>query len=174
LDAEEYCRRLTAAARRAGELAAGWEVRLPTEAQWEYACRAGTTGATAYGERLSAAEANIGVAYPGDGPANWAGKATPVGSYRANAWGIFDMHGNVWEWCRDWYHRALPGGVDPDLSGVKGERNRDGTYSRVRRGGAWVEQGWACRSAMRLRYEPERGSDHIGMRVVVEGVGDQV
>ena len=76
------------------------------------------------------------------------------------------MHGNVWEWCRDWYHRALPGEIDPDLSSAKGEMNRDGTYSRVRRGGAWIEQGWACRSAVRLRYEPERRSDHIGFRVV--------
>lgn len=76
------------------------------------------------------------------------------------------MHGNVWEYCRDWYHGRLPGGADPDLSTQKGEMNRDGTYSRVRRGGAWVEPGWACRSAMRLRYEPERRSDHIGFRVV--------
>jgi formylglycine-generating enzyme required for sulfatase activity len=76
------------------------------------------------------------------------------------------MHGNVWEWCRDWYHRQLPGGTNPDLSAERGEMNRDGTYSKVRRSGAWIEPGWACRSAMRLRFEPERRSDHIGFRVV--------
>ncbi|MDX2152320.1 MAG: formylglycine-generating enzyme family protein [Bryobacteraceae bacterium] len=95
-------------------------------------------------------------------------KRNPVGKYPPNAWGLHDMHGNVWEWCRDWYHRLLPGGLDPDLSDQKGEPNRDGTYSRVRRGGAWIEQGWACRSAVRLRYEPERRSDHIGFRVAAE------
>ncbi len=89
-----------------------------------------------------------------------------VGGYRANPWGICDMHGNIFEWCRDWYHAQLPGGVDPDLYTRQGERNRDGTYSRCRRGGAWNDEAWACRSALRLRYEPERRSDHIGFRVV--------
>ena len=68
------------------------------------------------------------------------------------------MHGNVWEWCRDWYDGRLPAGRDPDLSNVPGERNNDGTYSRVRRDGAWIEGSRANRSAMRLRYEPSRGS----------------
>ena len=95
------------------------------------------------------------------------GSAHRIGSYPANAWGIHDMHGNVWEWCRDWYHARLPGGVDPDLSGDAGVANRDGSYSRVRRGGAWIEPAWACRSACRLRYEPPRRSDHIGFRVFV-------
>src|SRR5205085_12086819 len=96
-------------------------------------------------------------------------RAARVGSYPANAWGLHDMHGNIFEWCRDWYHAKLPGGVDPDLSSVKGERNRDGTSSRVRRGGAWCDDGWPCRSAFRLRFEPERRYDHIGFRVVAVG-----
>jgi pimeloyl-ACP methyl ester carboxylesterase len=77
------------------------------------------------------------------------------------------MHGNVFEWCRDWYHADFPGGTDPDLSNLQGTVNRDGTYSRVRRGGAWNDDGWACRSALRLRYEPPRRSDHIGFRVAL-------
>jgi formylglycine-generating enzyme required for sulfatase activity len=77
------------------------------------------------------------------------------------------MHGNVWEWCRDWYHETLPGGTDPDLSGVPGRANRDGTYSRVRRGGAWIESAAFCRSSSRLPYEPNRSSDHIGFRLFV-------
>jgi formylglycine-generating enzyme required for sulfatase activity len=76
------------------------------------------------------------------------------------------MHGNIFEWCRDWYHSRLPGGTDPDLSDRRGLPNRDGTYSRVRRGGAWNDEAKFCRSAMRLRYEPERNSDHIGFRCV--------
>jgi len=76
------------------------------------------------------------------------------------------MHGNVYEWCRDWYHAKLPGGDDPDLSAAKGTMNRDRSFSRVRRGGAWCDEGWPCRSAFRLRFEPERRADHIGFRVV--------
>lgn len=166
VEAEEFCRRLTAKGRASGALPAGWEMRLPTEAQWEYACRAGSTTATSFGDRLSAVQANIGTPYPGGGRSDRSGKASRVGSYGANAWGLHDMHGNVWEWCRDWYHGRLPGGTDPDLSGEKGVANRDATYSKVRRSGAWIEEGWANRSAVRLRFEPERRSDHIGFRVV--------
>jgi len=164
-EAGEFCRRLTARARASRTLPENWEIRLPTEAQWEYACRAGTSTATSFGPRLDRTQANIGTPYPGGSARMSKGESVKVGSYTANSWGLHDMHGSVWEWCLDWYHRRLPGGVDPDLSGEPGERNRDGTFSRVRRGGAWIEDGWANRSAMRLRYEPERRSDHIGFRV---------
>lgn len=164
-EADEFCRRVTARARASGSLPGDWEIRLPTEAQWEYACRAGSSPATSYGARLDRTQANIGSPYPGGTGKNSEGKSVKVGSYPANAWGLHDMHGNVWEWCLDWYYRRLPGGIDPDLSAEPGERNRDGTFSRVRRGGAWVEEGWANRSAMRLRFEPNRSSDHIGFRI---------
>jgi sulfatase modifying factor 1 len=170
LAAEAYCRAFTARARRAGALPAGWACRLPTEAQWEYACRAGTTAATAFGDRLGRADANFnGAPLNGgaDGPA--AGRATPVRTFPANPWGLHDMHGNVFEWCRDWYHAQLPGGADPDVQ-VQGVPNRDGSYSRVRRGGAWNDPGIFCRSALRLRYEPGRSSDHIGFRVALVAV----
>jgi formylglycine-generating enzyme required for sulfatase activity len=170
LEAEAFCAALTRQSRASGDLPTSWEFRLPTEAQWEYACRAGTTAATAFGDRLSSWQAN----FRGDFPYNGAekgptlGRTQRVGSYAPNAWGIHDMHGNVFEWCRDWYHSRLPGGVDPDLWSAKASaaRNSDGTVSRVRRGGCWSDEGWPCRSACRIRFEPERRADHIGFRAV--------
>jgi formylglycine-generating enzyme len=168
LEAEAFCAKLNGVAHGRGELPEGWGFRLPTEAEWEYACRAGTTTATSFGDSLSTAQANFQSEPYGGAPAGPVlMRASEVGSYPANAWSLHDMHGNVWEYCRDWYHARLPGGTDPDLYAVKGQQNRDGTYSRVRRGGAWIEEGWTCRSATRLRYEPERRSDHIGFRIVL-------
>jgi formylglycine-generating enzyme required for sulfatase activity len=167
-EAEAFCHKLTERARQSGNLPDGWAFRLPTEAQWEYACRAGTTTATSFGDKLSSRQANFqGQPYSGAEQGPSLRRASAVGSYPANAWGLRDMHGNVYEWCRDWYHQKLPGGDDPDLSLKEGAMNRDGTFSRVRRGGAWCDDGWACRSARRHRYEPGRRSDHIGFRVVV-------
>lgn len=167
IEAEEFCQRLTARVRASGELPAGWEFRLPTEAQWEYACRAGTTTAFVFGDALTNRQANIGKPYNGTPDPTPGATASKVGSYAANAWGLHDMHGNEFEWCRDWYHTQLPGGVDPDLREVQGLPNRDGTYSRVRRGGAWMDGAKFCRSAFRLRYESPRRADHIGFRIVV-------
>ena len=160
-EAEAFCRKLTEAAHAAGELPAGCEFRLPTEAQWEYACRAGTTTATSFGDALSSRQSNFqGQPYNGAEKGPSLKRTARVGSYPANAWGLHDMHGNVFEWCRDWYHPKLPGGRDPDLSNAK-------AASRVRRGGCWADEGWPCRSAFRVRFEPERRADHIGMRVVL-------
>lgn len=173
--AESFCKQLTELAHKSGELRADWEFHLPTEAQWEYTCRAGTTTATSFGDKLSSKQANFeGKPYNGaeEGPS--LKKATKAGSYPANPWGLCDMHGNQFEWCRDWYHAKLPGGIDPDLSAKQGTINRDGTYSRVRRGGAFTDDGKFCRSALRLRYEPERGYDHIGFRVAAVPVGKPV
>jgi formylglycine-generating enzyme required for sulfatase activity len=158
-EAERFCLKLTRQARASGELPSGWEFRLPTEAQWEYACRGGTTTATAFGDTLSSKQANFkGKPYNGAQAGPSLGRAAKVGSYPPNAWGLHDMHGNTFEWCRDWYHQKLPGGVDPDLYAATAK-------SRVRRGGAWTDDGWPCRSAFRLRFEPERRFDHIGFRV---------
>jgi formylglycine-generating enzyme len=164
-EAETFCSELTRRAHRSAALPATWVFRVPTEAQWEYACRAGSSTATSFGDLLTLQQANFG-GESEDRAIRLRGSARKVGSYPANPWGIHDLHGNVWEWCRDYYHTQLPGGIDPDLRDVKGLPNRDGTYSRVRRGGAWIEEGWACRSACRLRYESHRRSDHIGFRVV--------
>jgi formylglycine-generating enzyme required for sulfatase activity len=160
-EAEAFCRKLTELCQQSGELPGDWEFLLPTEAQWEYACRAGTTTATAFGDKLSSKQANFkGAPYNGAEPGPSLGRAAKVGSYPANAWGLQDMHGNTFEWCRDWYHPKLPGGVDPDLYLAA-------ATSRVRRGGCWADEGWPCRSAFRLRFEPERRYDHIGFRVVI-------
>jgi formylglycine-generating enzyme required for sulfatase activity len=168
-EAEGFCKKLTDLGRASGDLPKNWEIRLPTEAQWEYGCRAGTTTATAFGDQLSSKQANFsGKPYNGGEPGPVLGRAAKVGSYPPNAWGLHDMHGNIYEWCRDWAHARLPGGVDPDLYLAKStaERNRTGDFSRVRRGGCWCDDGWPCRSAFRLRFEPERRYDHIGFRVV--------
>jgi formylglycine-generating enzyme required for sulfatase activity len=168
-EAEAYCAALTGRALQAGVMPGGWEFRLPTEAQWEYACRAGTTTATAFGDSLGSSQANFrGRPYNGAEAGPSLNRAARVGSYRANAWGLHDMHGNTFEWCRDWYHARLPGGTDPDLHTTRAAAtaNRDGSVSRVRRGGCWADDGWACRSAFRTRFEPERRYDHIGFRIV--------
>jgi formylglycine-generating enzyme len=168
-EAEAFCRRLTDRARASGAMPVNWEFRLPTEAQWEYACRAGTTTATAFGNMLSSRQANFkGKPYNGAEPGPSLNRAAIVGSYPANAWGLHDMHGNTFEWCRDWYQDKLPGGIDPDLyaAAATATRNRTGDTSRVRRGGCWADDGWPCRSAFRARFEPERRYDHIGFRVV--------
>jgi formylglycine-generating enzyme required for sulfatase activity len=169
-EAEAYCHQLTELGRQSGDLPPDWEFRLPTEAQWEYACRAGTTTATSFGDKLSSRQANFkGMPYNGAEPGPSLNRAAKVGGYPANAWGLHDMHGNTFEWCRDWYHARLPGGSNPDLYSAKtsATRSEHGDISRVRRGGCWADEGWPCRSAFRLRFEPERRYDHIGFRVCV-------
>jgi formylglycine-generating enzyme required for sulfatase activity len=169
-ETEAFCQKMTERCHADGILPKDWEFRLPTEAQWEYACRAGTTTATSFGDSLSSAQANFqGKPYNGGAPGPSLGKAAQVGSYPPNAWGLCDMHGNTYEWCRDWYHAQLPGGADPDLHDAKetAQPSQNGALSRSRRGGCWADEGWPCRSAFRLRFEPERRYDHIGFRVAV-------
>ncbi|HMJ51750.1 MAG TPA: formylglycine-generating enzyme family protein [Polyangiaceae bacterium] len=168
-EVEDFCRKLTELARKSGALPEGWEFRLPTEAQWEYAARAGTTTVFSFGDTLTSYQANFkGKSYGvvEQGPS--LGRATPVGSYPANAWGLHDMHGNIYEWCRDWFHLAFPGGTDPDLYDAADTATRNGTgdISRSRRGGCWADEGWPLRAAFRLRFEPARRYDHIGFRVI--------
>jgi len=168
-EAEAFCKKLTEMGHQSGNLPKEWVFRLPTEAQWEYACRAGTTTSTSFGNSISSKQANFrGKPFNGAEPGPSPGKATRVGSYPANPWGLHDMHGNTCEWCRDWFHLQLPGGVDPDLHDAKATatKNRTGDISRSRRGGTWCDDGWANRSAFRQRFEPERRYDHIGFRVV--------
>jgi formylglycine-generating enzyme required for sulfatase activity len=163
-EAEEFCRRLTETERVAGRLEPGWEYRLPTEAQWEFACRAGTTTATAFGDRLSSTQANFDGSKPFNGaPAGpYLHDTTPVGSYPPNAWGLHDMHGNVWEWCRDGFtHGRLRGGTDPFEEPT--------SPKRTMRGGCWHNPGSMCLSTDTARGPAEgstRGSG-LGFRVAL-------
>jgi formylglycine-generating enzyme required for sulfatase activity len=90
-----------------------------------------------------------------------------VRSYWPNLRGIFNLHSNVYEWCRDWYRFRLPRGIDPDLHDhtYLATRSEYADISRVRRGGCYADDGWACRSAFQLRFEPEQRHEHIGFRV---------
>jgi formylglycine-generating enzyme required for sulfatase activity len=160
-EVEEFCRKLTASERAAGRLPAGWEYRLPTEAQWEHACRAGGKGVFGVGpgDRLSSADANFNGNNPYGGAPNgpYLEATCPVGRYKPNGWGLYDMHGNVWEWCRDGYDAQLKGGDDPE-----GPR---GAWQRVFRGGSWGCNGRICRSADRGGFGPEIRNDRLGFRV---------
>jgi uncharacterized protein (TIGR02996 family) len=157
-DAVQFCRRLS---ELPAEREAGRVYRLPTEAEWEYACRAGTTTAFHYGRGLSSHQANMHGGQPYFAPpGTYLERTTPVGSYRPNAFGLYDMHGNVWEWCADCYDdRYFDEVTATDPVGPDGETNRS------QRGGCWGAYGECCRSAYRGSDPPDRRLNCIGMRV---------
>jgi formylglycine-generating enzyme required for sulfatase activity len=134
--------------------------RLLTEAEWEYACRAGTTGPFNTGDNLTTAQAN----YNGNFPYNnnpkgeYREKTLPVGSFAPNAFGLFDMHGNAWEWVSDW-HENYTASAQTNPKGPA-----TGKY-KVYRGGGWNLIAQFCRSARRRHIEPERKLNYIGFRV---------
>ena len=125
---------------------------LPTEAQWEYAARGGQTGAYAGGslDEVAWHRGNSG------------GVTHPVGTKKANAWGLDDMSGNVWEWCNDWFNRQLPGGIDPS--------GPDSGAGRVLRGGCWNRVANDCRVAGRFNFIPSSAISYFGFRVVRSSV----
>ncbi|MBE3098690.1 MAG: formylglycine-generating enzyme family protein [Planctomycetes bacterium] len=146
-DATEFCKKLSEKTRQT--------VRLPTEAEWEYACRAGTATAFSFGDSDSAL-----------GDYAWytsnSGNTThPVDQKKPNAWGLFDMHGNVWEWCADWWRRDYPNGAVTDPQGPA-----SGPY-RVLRGGSWSSSPDYCRSAGRISTPPGDRDCFCTFRVVV-------
>jgi len=148
-EAMTFCKKLTAHEWRAGRLPAGHEYTLPTEAQWEYACRAGTTG-DYVGDMDAMAWYN----------SNSGEKTHPVGTKQANAWGLYDMYGNVWEWCSDWYG-DYPSGSVTDSVGA------DSSSYRVNRGGSWIYDAGYCRSAYRNRYGPSGTDNDLGFRAAL-------
>jgi formylglycine-generating enzyme required for sulfatase activity len=144
--------------RQATTLPAGWKYALPSEAQWEYACRAGTSTVFSFGDTLTSGQANFngkdpyGTAQTGV----YLEKTAPAGSYPPNAWGLHDMHGNVWEWCADLYAKQLAGGADPAgaASGIH----------RVYRGGGWLFNAAYCRAASRSLSVPSYRGLSLGFR----------
>jgi formylglycine-generating enzyme required for sulfatase activity len=183
-DAAAFCAKLNDRARAEGSLPAGYEFTLPTEAEWEYACRAGTTAATYAGpvsyygsndaprlDLIAWYAGNSSVGYEGAGwdTSGWPGKQYPggqagvrrVGQKQPNAWGLYDMLGNVYEWCLDYASPALPGGSVVDPTGP-GEG-----LDRIIRGGSWHSAAVYCRAASRKWNGPSNGLPFIGFRLAL-------
>lgn len=164
---QEYVRKLN----NFGVAPSGYRFNLPTEAQWEYACRAGTTTAFHFGRtlNLNRNEANCKGTYDGTNSQKRATsqptdlQLTEVGSYPANAWGLYDMHGNVYEWCLDWFDDYPKEKViDPVMESP--------SLNRVLRGGSFLSSSVVCRSAARSKNKPNPSSAHlsaIGLRLVL-------
>jgi formylglycine-generating enzyme required for sulfatase activity len=143
-DCQEFCQQLRQLTSK--------PIRLPTEAEWEYACRAGTSGDYCKGNDKRALR-KVGWY---DGNSN--DQTHPVGYLAPNAWGLYDMHGNVWEWCQDWYGTySAENQTDP-----KGASSGD---SRVLRGGSWCDCPELCRAALRYRSAPSARGNNVGCRV---------
>ena len=138
----------------------GHRFRLPTEAEWEYACRGGSTTAYAFGDAVSAGQANFGGDPSSDDDA-FARRIRDVGSYPPNAWGLRDMHGNASEWCEDWYG-AYPSGATTDPGGPP-----TGS-ARVLRGGRWDSPASAARAASRESMDPQHFRRGVGFRVAAD------
>jgi formylglycine-generating enzyme required for sulfatase activity len=163
-DAMKFCEKLTAQEQSVGRLPSGWKYTLPTEAQWEYACRAGTATRFSFGnDDLKLSDYAWWGGFIGEGSAKNEGYAHLVGQKQANPWGLKDMHGNVWELCRDWHASTLAEGTDP-------EGPSQGTF-RVVRGGSWGATANDCRSAVRQGLKPQGRNGNTGFRVAIVPAG---
>lgn len=158
LDAVEFCRRLS---QRTGK-----RYGLPSEAQWEYACRAGSTTPFHFGETITPELANYNGNFTyGDGPkGTYRELTTEVASFPANAWGLHDMHGNVWEWCEDLWHENYEGAPTDGSAWLNPKATKDDL--RLLRGGSWFFTPKDCRSAFRSLYDPGYRFLSVGFRVV--------
>jgi formylglycine-generating enzyme required for sulfatase activity len=157
-DATNYCATLTQQERAAGRIGTNSVYRLPTEAEWEYACRAETSTRFSYGD-------DPGYTNLTDYAWYWDNTTHPVGQKLPNPWGLYDMHGNVFEWCQDWFD-TYPGGIALDPQGPAIPSATWGSL-RVIRGGDWHNYAADCRSAYRYAYDPDGGNGDLGFRVVL-------
>ena len=156
-DAQIFLSRLNSIEQSAGRLPNGWKYVLPTEAEWEYACRAGTTTAYSWGNDINSSRANYNWD-EGGSSGNDFKQTRDVGQYAANPWGFFDMHGNVREWVHDWKANYLSGAQTDPTGPASGS-------SRVIRGGSWNKDGTSLRSARRSTNTPSSRSNSLGFRV---------
>jgi formylglycine-generating enzyme required for sulfatase activity len=155
-EANEFCQKVTAELRQRKLIGADETVRLPSEAEWEYACRAGTKTAYSFGDKAD--ELGEFAWFTG----NAKGNDPPVGKKKPNAWGLYDMHGYVWEWVQDAWHAAYEGAPTDGSA-----REAKDAKERVGRGGAWTEKAEDCRSATRGHWPIETRSAAIGFRCVL-------
>jgi len=138
----------------------GLDLRLPAEAEWEYACRAGTQTPFSFGNTITTNQVNYDGNYPytGGKKGKYREKTVEVGSLPCNSWGLYEMHGNIWEWCNDWYDEYRSGKIVDPVGPENGE-------FRVLRGGGWFDVGGLVRSADRFGFEPGNRVDFTGLRL---------
>ncbi|MEM1370283.1 MAG: formylglycine-generating enzyme family protein, partial [Cyanobacteria bacterium P01_H01_bin.15] len=155
-DAAEFCDRLSSKTSR--------DYRLPSEAEWEYACRAGTTTPFYFGATISPEIANYrcNYSYAKGSKGEYREKTTEVGNFPPNSFGLFDMHGNVWEWCLGHWYQSYNGAPTNSSHRLSDDENP----RRVIRGGSWLDIPDNCRSACRINYSPGVDNSIVGFRVV--------
>jgi formylglycine-generating enzyme required for sulfatase activity len=156
-DAVEFCDRLSQYT--------GRTYRLPSEAEWEYACRAGSAKPFAFGDTITTNEVNYDGNYTyGNAPkGEYRGRTTPVGTFQPNAFGLYDMHGNVWEWCQDSWHSNYKGAPTDGSAWLD---NEESSNRKLLRGGSWFNYPANCRSAFRYDNDLDYRIGNFGFRVV--------
>ncbi|MCI0538386.1 MAG: formylglycine-generating enzyme family protein [Verrucomicrobiales bacterium] len=153
-DAVAYCAAVTNRERESGRLPIQYEYRLPSEAEWEYACRAGTTNLFSFGDAATEADQYAWTTETSDGTSH------PVGQKRPNPWGLYDIHGNVWEWCLDWFAQYPPTDTRDPSGPAQGK-------FKVFRGGGWNQEIQFARSANRFMMAPASGIHFVGFRIAL-------
>ena len=155
-DCETFCKVLNAQRQ-------GMRARLPTEAEWEYACRAGTVTEFNLGTNVTPEQVNYDGNYPyvGGVKGQYRQKMVPAGTLAHNAWGLYEMHGNVWEWCADWFGPYAAEEQQDPAGAAAGQ-------FRVIRGGGWYSFARSCRSAYRFRFEPGDRGDNLSFRLAAD------
>jgi formylglycine-generating enzyme required for sulfatase activity len=154
-DANEFCRKVTLELRERKLLKENEVIRLPSEAEWEYACRAGSKAAYSFGDKVDDLKDYAWY------KANSKGEDPPVGKKKPNEWGVYDMHGYVWEWCSDTWHKNYEGAPTDGSAWMTHDEKE-----HVIRGGSWADDAESARSAFRAHKPADHRSDTIGFRCV--------